>query len=97
MGNNITTKFEGSGKIFPKMTSSKVLTLNNVLHVPTIRKNLVSTTLLVKNMFKCVFILEKVVISKNETYVGKGYLNEGLFKLDVIVVEMKKVKAFLTC
>ncbi|XP_070045004.1 uncharacterized protein [Nicotiana tomentosiformis] len=48
------TKIEGYGKIFLKMTSGKVLTLNNVLHVPTIRKNLVSTSLLVKNGFKCV-------------------------------------------
>ncbi|XP_070029916.1 uncharacterized protein [Nicotiana sylvestris] len=45
MGNNATTKIEGYGKIFLKMTFDKVLKLNNVLHVPTIRKNLVSTSL----------------------------------------------------
>ncbi|XP_070047056.1 uncharacterized protein [Nicotiana tomentosiformis] len=49
MGNTAATKIEGYGKIFLKMTSGKVLTLNNVLHVPTIRKNLDSTYLLVKN------------------------------------------------
>nr|XP_033517541.1 uncharacterized protein LOC117281801 [Nicotiana tomentosiformis] len=48
------------------MTFGKVVTLNNVLHVPEIRKNLVSTALLVKNGFKCVFVSDKVVISKNE-------------------------------
>ncbi|XP_060183339.1 uncharacterized protein LOC132613339, partial [Lycium barbarum] len=51
MGNTATAKVEGYGKILLKMTSGKVLTLNNVLHVPTIRKNLVSAGLLVKNGF----------------------------------------------
>jgi len=71
-----------------------VLTLNNVLHVSTIRKNLVSTSLLVKNGFKCVFVSDKVVVSKKEIYVGKGYLTEGLFKLNVMVVDsMNKITA----
>ena len=68
-----------------KMTSGKVLTLNNVLHVPTIRKNLVSVALLVKNGFKCVLVSDKAVISKNEMFIGKGYLNESHFKLNVMV------------
>ncbi|XP_070003048.1 uncharacterized protein [Nicotiana sylvestris] len=88
MENNATAKIEDYGKIFLKMTSGKVLTLNNVLHIPTIRKNLVSTSLLVKNGFKCVFVSDKVVVSKNEIYVGKGYLMKGLFKLNVMVVDI---------
>ncbi|XP_059294858.1 uncharacterized protein LOC132047900 [Lycium ferocissimum] len=74
MGNTATAKVEGYGKILLKMTSGKVLTLNNVLHVPTIRKNLVSAALLIKNGFKCVLVSEKVVISKNEMFIGKGYI-----------------------
>ncbi|XP_060182875.1 uncharacterized protein LOC132612805 [Lycium barbarum] len=54
MGNTAIAKIEGYGKILLKMTSGKVLTLNNVLHVPTIRNNLVSARLFVKNGFKCV-------------------------------------------
>jgi len=70
---------------------SKVVTLNNVLHVPEIRKNLVSTILLVKNVFKCIFVSDKVVISKNEMFVRKCYLTKGLFKLNVMVVENNKI------
>nr|XP_009798319.1 PREDICTED: uncharacterized protein LOC104244566 [Nicotiana sylvestris] len=66
IGNNAIAKIEGYGKIFLKMTSGKVLTLNNVLHVPTIRKNLASTSLLIKNRFKCLFISDKVIVSENE-------------------------------
>ena len=46
--------------------------------------------LLTKNGFKCVFISDKVVISKNEVYVGKGYLTEGLFKINVMTIDMNK-------
>ena len=42
MGNSSSSKVEGQGKVVLKMTSSKELTLNDVLHVPKIRKNLVS-------------------------------------------------------
>ena len=71
MGNTTITRIAGTGKVMLKMTSGKVLTLNNVLHVPTIRKNLVSVELLVKNRFKCVLVSHKAVISKNEMFIGK--------------------------
>ncbi|XP_070055063.1 uncharacterized protein [Nicotiana tomentosiformis] len=111
MGANIVeeiapkTKIEGYGKIFLKMTSGKVLTLNNVLHVPTIRKNLVSTSLLVKNGFKCVFVSDKVIVSKNEmkNLVSNSLLVKNGFKCvfvsDKVVVsknEMYVGKGYLT-
>ena len=70
-----------------KMTSDKVLTLNNVRHVPTFRKNLVSAALLVKNGFKCVLVSDIAVRSKDDMFIGKGYLNEGIFKLNEMVVD----------
>lgn len=88
MANSATAKIEGTCKIGLKMTSGKIMTLNNVLHVPEMRRNLVSTSLLVKNGFKCVFVSNKIVISKNDMYIGKRYLTEGLFKLNVITIVM---------
>ncbi|KAF3655302.1 putative ankyrin repeat-containing protein-like isoform 2 [Capsicum annuum] len=64
MANSATTKVEGTGKVCLKMTSGKVLTLNNVLYVPELRKNLISISLLGKNGFKCVFIFRKIELSK---------------------------------
>ncbi|KAL3334085.1 hypothetical protein AABB24_030714, partial [Solanum stoloniferum] len=87
MANSAVAKVEGTGKILLKMTSGKVVTLNRVSYVPELRKNLVSIPVLTKNGFKCVFVSDKVVVSKNEMYVGKGYLTEGLFKLNVIAVD----------
>ncbi|PHU09513.1 hypothetical protein BC332_21373 [Capsicum chinense] len=90
MANSITSKVEGTRKICLKMTSGKVLTLNNVLYVLELRKSLISVSLLDKNRFKCVFVFEKIILSKGEVYVGKGYLNEGLFKMNVMNVEINK-------
>ena len=89
MGNSSTSKVEGVGKIALKMTSEKIMTLMNVLHVPDVRKNLVSGSLLSKNGFKLVFVSDKFVLSKNEMYVGKGYLSDGLFKLNVMTIVTK--------
>ncbi|CAL2270393.1 unnamed protein product [Prunus armeniaca] len=71
MGNSLASKVEGQGKVVLKMTSSTELTLNQVLHVPDIRKNLVSRALLSKNGFRLVFEVDKFVLTKNGMYVGK--------------------------
>ncbi|KAL5570103.1 hypothetical protein UlMin_026678 [Ulmus minor] len=64
MGNSATSEIEGQGKIVLKMTSGKELTLNNMLYVPEIRKNLVSGSLLSKHGFRMVFESDKVVLTK---------------------------------
>ena len=89
VGNSSTSKVEGVGKVALKMTFGKTVTLINVLHVLDVRKNLVSGSLLSKNGFKLVFVSDKFVLSKNEMYVGKGYLSDGLFKLNVMTVVTK--------
>lgn len=65
MENFTMTKIEGTDKIGLKMTSSKMVTLNHVLHVFEMRKNLISKSLLVKKDFKCVFLYDKVVTNRN--------------------------------
>ncbi|XP_068329666.1 uncharacterized protein [Pyrus communis] len=77
MGNSSTSKVQGLGKVILKMTSGKELTLNDVLHVPDIRKNLASGPLLSKNGFCLVFEADKFVLTKSGMYVGRGYLNDG--------------------
>ncbi|KAL0550096.1 hypothetical protein IC582_014594 [Cucumis melo] len=91
MGNSSTSKVEGQGKVILKMTSGKELTLNNVLHVPDVLKNLVSGSLLSKNGFKLVFVSDKFVLFKNKMYIGKGYLSDDLFKLNVLTVVPKSI------
>ena len=86
MGNSSSSKVEGQGKVILKMTSSKELTLNDVLHVPEIRKNLMSGSLLSKKGFKLVFVSNNFILTKNGMYVGKGYMSNGLFKMNVMTM-----------
>ena len=89
MGNSTTSEIQGQGKVISKMTSGKNLTLNNVLYVLEIGKNLVSGSLLNKHGFRMVFEADKVVVSKSRMFVGKGYVSNGLFKLNVMTIKPK--------
>ena len=52
MGNHNKVKVLGKGIVEVKMSSSKMLILTNVFHVPNIKKNLVSANLLCKSGVK---------------------------------------------
>ena len=91
MRNSAVSKVEGNGKVILKWTSEKELTLNDVLHVPDIRKNLISRSILSKKEFRIVFKSDKFVLTKGGMYVGKSYLVDGLFKANVVVVDKKCV------
>ena len=85
MGNSSASNVERKGNVLLKFSSGKVVTLTDVLHVPEIRKNLVSGPILSKKGFKLVFESDRFILTKAGMYVGKGYLTEGLFKLNVLV------------
>ena len=84
MGNSTTSEINGQGKVVLKMTFGKELTVTNVLYVPEIRKNLVSASLLNSQGFRMLFEFEKFVLSKSGMYVGKGYMSNGIWKLNVM-------------
>ncbi|XP_071940012.1 uncharacterized protein [Coffea arabica] len=83
LGDSRTANVLGKGKIFLKLTSGKTLALNDVLHVPNIRANLVSVGLLGKVGVKVSFEFGKIIMTKNNVFVGKGYCNQGLFVLNI--------------
>ena len=86
MGNSSSSKVKGQGKVVLKMILGKELTLNDVLHVPEIRKNIVFRSLLSKKGFKLVFVSDNFILTKNGMYVGKGYISNGLFKMNVMTI-----------
>ncbi|CAM9000087.1 unnamed protein product [Rhodiola kirilowii] len=87
MGNSATSEVKGKGSVILKMTSGKELKLTNVSYVADNRKNLVSGALLDAHGFKIVFESQKVVLSKNGMYVGRGYVKDGMWKLNVIAIK----------
>ncbi|XP_024010264.1 uncharacterized protein LOC112085292 [Eutrema salsugineum] len=73
MGNSVTSKIEGYGKVVLKLTSVRELTLTHVVHVSDMRKNLISGSLMSKHGFTNKLEADKLVLSKNGMYMGKRY------------------------
>jgi hypothetical protein len=85
MGNHNTAKVLGIGTVELILSNGKKLVLNNVYHIPDIKKNLVSTSLLFKNGVKAVLESDKLILSKNGVFVGKGCSCNGMYKLSIII------------
>ena len=96
MGNAATTDIKGEGDVILKWTSGKELTLKNVLYVPDLRKSLVSGWMLNKHGFRLVFESDNFVLTKRGMFVGKGYAQNGMFKLNVMAVKKNMNKSAST-
>jgi len=83
MANSSTATVKGKGKVLLKFTSGKILSLSNILFVLSLRKNLVSSTLIDIVSLKIVQQTGKVVIMPNGNFVRKGYRSGGLLVLNV--------------
>ncbi|CAH9143287.1 unnamed protein product [Cuscuta epithymum] len=90
-----TAKVHGKGKVLLKLTSGKSLSLNDVLYVPEIQTNLVSVSLLVKVGIKVSFDCNKIVMTKNDVFVGKGYCKNGCYVLSVRKLMRENASAYL--
>ena len=75
LGDSHTAQVLGKGKVMLKLTSGKTLALSDALHVPNIRENLVSIALLGKVVVKVSFEYDRIVMTKNNIFVGKGFYN----------------------
>ncbi|GJS54935.1 DNA polymerase zeta catalytic subunit-like protein [Tanacetum coccineum] len=82
MANSDRADVCGFGTVKLKFTSGKVVTLQNVYHVPSIPKYLISVSKLDEHGFKITFESRKVVISKHSVFVGKGYILGGMYRVD---------------
>jgi hypothetical protein len=86
MGNHNSTKALRKWTIELYFTSKQKLSLVNVFHIPEIRKNLVSASLLSKKGFKIVFESDKIIVTKSGMFVGKGYSYDDMFKFSINVI-----------
>ena len=83
LGDFHTDQVLGKEKVLFKLTSRKTMALNDVLHVPNIRENLVYVALLGKVGVKVSLESDRIVMTKNNVFVGKGFCNQGLFMLSI--------------
>ncbi|WVZ55766.1 hypothetical protein U9M48_006388 [Paspalum notatum var. saurae] len=83
MGNGSAAYGLGTGTVDLKFTLGKIVQLKNVQHIPSMNKNLVSGSLLLRDGFKVVLESNKVVVSRHGSFIGKGYVCGGLFRLSL--------------
>ncbi|WVZ71732.1 LOW QUALITY PROTEIN: hypothetical protein U9M48_020279 [Paspalum notatum var. saurae] len=83
MGNGSAVSVLGTGTVDLKFTLRKIVQLKNVQHVPSMNKNLVSGSLLLRDGFKVVLESNKIVVSRHGLFIGKVYVSGGLFRLSL--------------
>ena len=83
MENGSTARVMEIGLVNLKFASGRVLSLHRVHHVPSVRRNILSGSCLVREGYELNFKCNKVVILHLKSFIGKGYLSYGLFKLYV--------------
>ncbi|GJR39865.1 zinc finger, CCHC-type containing protein [Tanacetum coccineum] len=84
MGNESTALVHGRGCVDLKFSSGKIVLLFNVLQVPNIRKNLISSSVLNNYVYKQVIESNKFILSKHGVFIGFGYLSNQMFRLNIV-------------
>ena len=59
-------------------------TLQGVLHIPTLWRNLISESSLLRAGYRIMKESNKFVISKSNIFIGKGFVCDGFFRLNLI-------------
>nr|GEU79042.1 zinc finger, CCHC-type [Tanacetum cinerariifolium] len=77
MGNKSTALVHGRGCVDPKFSPEKIISLFNVLHVPNIRKNLVSSSVLNNYGYKQVIESNKFFLFKH-AFMSTSKLNDSI-------------------
>nr|GEX67906.1 zinc finger, CCHC-type [Tanacetum cinerariifolium] len=84
MENESTSLVHERGCVDLRFSSGKIVSLLNVLHVPNIRKNLVSSSILNNCGYKQVTESNKFVLSIHGVFIGFGYLSNHMFRLNIV-------------
>jgi len=93
MGNGSMAHVLGKGQVKLELSLGNFLVLDGVYHIFDIRKNLISTSLLVQQGYKVVFESNRVVVMRHGVFIGKGYICDGLFKLSLMSLSIDKISS----
>ena len=80
----------GEGQVKLELSSRNFLVLDGVDHIFYIRKNLISTSLLVQQGYKVVFESNRVG-TRHGVFIGKCYICDDLFKLCLMSLSTNKI------
>ncbi|GJW12615.1 zinc finger, CCHC-type containing protein [Tanacetum coccineum] len=82
--NSMKALLHGRGCVDLRFSSGKIISLLNVLYVPNIRKNLVSSSVSNNCSYKQVIESNKFVLSKHGVFIGFGYLPNHMSRLNIV-------------
>ena len=74
----------GHGCVDLRFSSRKIVSLFNILHVPNIKKDMVSNGILNDWGCKQVIKSDKFVSSKHDVFIGFGYLGNQMLRLNIV-------------
>nr|GEX40136.1 retrotransposon protein, putative, Ty1-copia subclass [Tanacetum cinerariifolium] len=83
MGDDHFATVHGKGSVALEFSSEKTITLFNVLYVPKLHMNFVSSPMLNKCGYKQVYESDKYILSKSGVFIGFGYYNNDMFMLNL--------------
>ena len=95
LANNSTREMKRTERIDLRMTFEKVLTLQGILHVPILQRNLISESSLLRAGYRITKESNKFIISKSHIFFGKGFVCDGLFWPNVINPSDNKISILL--
>ncbi|KAH9669148.1 retrovirus-related pol polyprotein from transposon TNT 1-94-like protein [Citrus sinensis] len=83
MGNGVTTKVESIGVVRLHLATCYVLDLLDRVYIPSIRRNLISVSILDRYGYTFHFGDRKVYLFRNSELVGSDTLYDGLYMIDL--------------
>ena len=83
VANGKEAEVEAVGVLHLELDNGNILRLNNVVFVPSMRRNLISVSLLDDDGYECLFGNRKCVIILNSDYVGLAVRRDKLYLLSI--------------
>ena len=91
LGSDSAAQVLESDRVDLKMTyRKKNLIFYEVLYISNIKRNLISRSLLISRGYKIILESNKLIIIRNNEFIEKDFVSEGLFKLSVILKNSNK-------
>ena len=84
MGNVSIAYVRGKERVDLILTSNKTVTHHKVQHILEVTKNLMNGSLLIRDGYKIIFRSNKVVVTRNDNFIGRDYVCDCLFMLNVV-------------
>ncbi|MDD0148368.1 GAG-pre-integrase domain-containing protein, partial [Shigella flexneri] len=89
VGNGMRVAVKAIGTLKLDLGLGKLLVLDNVFYVPSMRRNLVSVSLLVKSGCRLVMDSNGILISKNSVQIGSGVIMNDYLQLNCSMAQQE--------